>query len=220
MKISKVTIENYRNFENEIINFNNKSLIIGPNDVGKSNLLMALRLILDKSLSQIDIEPEEKDFNIYSESNSFKIEIEFDGYNEIKDEHLMGTLGKYFSEDNKLKLTYIGYRNQEENFKIYIGDIEDENDATSRFYLKVLNLVYLDSTRSLNSYLRKGKDKLIRRFKERRTDDQISSDNDKNEQISAKRSEINSLIDSISYVANSTNIIKESFTRYINTQFK
>ena len=73
MKISKVTIENYRNFENEIINFNNKSLIIGPNDVGKSNLLMALRLILDKSLSQIDIEPEEKDFNIYSESNSFKI---------------------------------------------------------------------------------------------------------------------------------------------------
>ncbi len=127
---------------------------------------MALRLILDKSLSQIDIEPEEKDFNIYSESNSFKIEIEFDGYNEIKDEHLMGTLGKYFSEDNKLKLTYIGYRNQEENFKIYIGDIEDENDATSRFYLKVLNLVYLDSTRSLNSYLRKGKDKLIRRFKE------------------------------------------------------
>lgn len=209
MKISKVTIENYRNFENEIINFNNKSLIIGPNDVGKSNLLMALRLILDKSLSQIDIEPEEKDFNIYSESNSFKIEIEFDGYNEIKDEHLMGTLGKYFSEDNKLKLTYIGYRNQEENFKIYIGDIEDENDATSRFYLKVLNLVYLDSTRSLNSYLRKGKDKLIRRFKERRTDDQISSDNDKNEQISAKRSEINSLIDSISYVANSTNIIKD-----------
>ena len=43
MKISKVKIENYRNFENEIINFNNKTLIIGPNDVGKSNLIRALR---------------------------------------------------------------------------------------------------------------------------------------------------------------------------------
>ncbi len=209
MKISQVSIENYRNFENETIYFNNKTLIIGPNDVGKSNLLRALRLLLDKSLSQVDIEPEEKDFNIYSNSDFFKIEIQFDDYDQTKDEHLMAILGKYFSIDNKLKLTYIGYRNQEESFKIYIGDIEDENDATSRFYLKAINLVYLDSTRSLNTYLKKGKDRLIRRFKENRNDEQILSDNEKNEQISNKRNEINSLIDSISYVSDSTNIIKQ-----------
>lgn len=209
MKISKVKIENYRNFENEIINFNNKTLIIGPNDVGKSNLIRALRLLLDKSLSQVDIEPEEKDFNIYTDAGSFKIEIEFDDYDEIKDEHVMASLGKYFSEDEKLKLTYIGYRDREETFKIYIGEVEEENEATSRFYLKTINLVYLNSTRNLVNYLKKGKERLIRRFKENRTDEQISSDNEKNTQITIERKKMNDLIDSISYVSDSTNIIKK-----------
>ena len=209
MKISKVVIENYRNFENETINFNNKSLIIGPNDVGKSNLIRALRLVLDKSLSQIDIEPDEKDFNIYSDSDIFKIEIEFDDYDEIKDEHVMASLGKYFSEEEKLKLTYIGYRNAEETFKIYIGDIEDENEATSRFYLKTINLVYLNSTRNLGNYLKKGKERLIRRFKDSRTAEQVISDNEKNIEITNERQKINNLIDSISYVSDSTSIIKK-----------
>ena len=209
MKISKVKIENYRNFENEIINFNNKTLIIGPNDVGKSNLIRALRLLLDKSLSQVDIEPEEKDFNIYTDAGSLKIEIEFDDYDEIKDEHVMASLGKYFSEDEKLKLTYIGYRDREETFKIYIGEVEEENEATSRFYLKTINLVYLNSTRNLVNYLKKGKERLIRRFKENRTDEQISSDNEKNTQITIERKKMNDLIDSISYVSDSTNIIKK-----------
>lgn len=209
MKISKVVIENYRNFENETINFNNKSLIIGPNDVGKSNLIRALRLLLDKSLSQIDIEPDEKDFNIYSDSDVFKIEIEFDDYDEIKDEHVMASLGKYFSEEGKLKLTYIGYRNAEETFKIYIGDIEDENEATSRFYLKTINLVYLNSTRNLGNYLKKGKERLIRRFKDSRTSEQVISDNEKNIEITNERQKINKLIDSISYVSDSTSIIKK-----------
>lgn len=209
MKISKVVIENYRNFENETINFNNKSLIIGPNDVGKSNLIRALRLVLDKSLSQVDIEPDEKDFNIYSDSDIFKIEIEFDDYDEIKDEHVMASLGKYFSEEEKLKLTYIGYRNAEETFKIYIGDIEDENEATSRFYLKTINLVYLNSTRNLENYLKKGKERLIRRFKDSRTAEQVISDNEKNIEITNERQKINNLIDSISYVSDSTSIIKK-----------
>jgi AAA15 family ATPase/GTPase len=34
-----------------------KNLIIGANDVGKTNLLYAIRLLLDKSLSELDLEP-------------------------------------------------------------------------------------------------------------------------------------------------------------------
>ncbi len=62
MKIEKVEITNFRNFENATINFNDSTLIIGANDIGKTNLIYALRLLLDKSLSERDIEPSETDF--------------------------------------------------------------------------------------------------------------------------------------------------------------
>ena len=64
MIINKVKIEGFRNFERTEINFNDKTLIIGSNDVGKTNLIYALRLLLDKSLSERDIEPELTDFHI------------------------------------------------------------------------------------------------------------------------------------------------------------
>lgn len=208
MKIANVYIENYRNFKNASINFNKETLIIGPNDVGKTNLIRAMRLILDKSLSQIDIEPQEDDFNIFTESDMFKIQIKFDGYDETKDEAIRGYLGKFFSQDDTLVITYIGYKNREEEYKIYLGEDEEEGEATSRYYLKYLNMVYLDSTRNLTAYLKKSKDRLVRRYKENRTDDEINEDNEKATEIDKNRIKINNIIDSISYVEKSTNVIK------------
>lgn len=208
MKISNVYIENYRNFKKANINFNKETLIIGPNDVGKTNLIRALRLILDKSLSQIDIEPQEEDFNIFTEKDMFKIRIKFDGYDVIKDEAIRGYLGKFFSQDDTLSITYMGYKNREENYKIYLGENEEDGEATSRYYLKYLNMVYLDSTRNLMTYLKKSKDRLVRRYKENRTDDEITEDNKKTIEIDNNRIKINNIIDSISYVERSANIIK------------
>lgn len=208
MKIANVYIENYRNFKKASINFNKETLIIGPNDVGKTNLVRAMRLILDKSLSQIDIEPQEDDFNIFTESDMFKIQIKFDGYDVIKDEAIRGYLGKFFSQDDTLLITYIGYKNKDEEYKIYLGEDEEEGEATSRYYLKYLNMVYLDSTRNLATYLKKSKDRLVRRYKENRTDDEINEDTEKATEIDKNRIKINNIIDSISYVEKSTNVIK------------
>jgi len=48
MYISKITIENFRNFKNNEILFNNGvNVIIGHNNAGKTNLLKALSLVLD-----------------------------------------------------------------------------------------------------------------------------------------------------------------------------
>jgi len=52
--ISRIKIENFRNFHNFEINTNRNMVIVGENKVGKSNLLFALRLILDPSLSELD----------------------------------------------------------------------------------------------------------------------------------------------------------------------
>lgn len=209
MKISNVYIENYRNFKKSNINFNKETLIIGPNDVGKTNLIRAMRLILDKSLSQLDIEPLEEDFNIFSEEDEFKIQILFDDYDEVKDEAIRGYLGKFFTEDDKLLITYIGYKYKEESYKIYIGEDEEIGEATSRYYLKYLNMVYLDSTRNLTTYLKKSKERLVRRYKENRDDIEVESDNQKLEKIAEERADISNMIDEISYVEKSVNIIKE-----------
>ena len=77
MKLSRVKIKNYRNFFDEDISLNNETIIIGPNDVGKTNLLMAIRILLDKSLSYLDLEPEERDFNIFSDEEEITIILEF-----------------------------------------------------------------------------------------------------------------------------------------------
>jgi putative ATP-dependent endonuclease of OLD family len=62
MILSTVELKGFRNFKNALINLKEKSLIIGANDVGKTNLIWALRLLLDKGLSEYDIEPRDSDF--------------------------------------------------------------------------------------------------------------------------------------------------------------
>ena len=49
MRLKTLYIKGFRNFKEATINFNNQSLIIGANDVGKTNLLYALRILLDQA---------------------------------------------------------------------------------------------------------------------------------------------------------------------------
>lgn len=50
MYLSRITIENFRNFQNLDVALGGNLVIVGENRVGKSNLLYALRLIFDPSL--------------------------------------------------------------------------------------------------------------------------------------------------------------------------
>lgn len=47
MQIGWIRIEGFRNYDNETINLADKSLIIGANDVGKTNLIHALRILFN-----------------------------------------------------------------------------------------------------------------------------------------------------------------------------
>ncbi|HFU9109135.1 TPA: AAA family ATPase, partial [Escherichia coli] len=64
MEISSLKLKGFRNFKDAYINFNSNTLIIGANDVGKSNMLHSLRMLLDKSISDSEIEPNELDFHL------------------------------------------------------------------------------------------------------------------------------------------------------------
>lgn len=62
MRISNLHIKGFRNYVDESIDLDEKTLIIGGNDVGKSNLLYALRILFDPNLSRRDLELEDTDF--------------------------------------------------------------------------------------------------------------------------------------------------------------
>src|SRR3546814_20642352 len=50
MRLSRIRIENFRNFQELDVTLGGNVVIVGENRVGKSNLLFALRLIFDPSL--------------------------------------------------------------------------------------------------------------------------------------------------------------------------
>lgn len=54
MRISRLTVENYANFENVDFATDDSLVIVGENKAGKSNLLRALRLVLDPMLPDRD----------------------------------------------------------------------------------------------------------------------------------------------------------------------
>lgn len=47
MKLSRLIIENYRNFEHIDLKISNMNVVFGVNDIGKTNMLSAIRMLLD-----------------------------------------------------------------------------------------------------------------------------------------------------------------------------
>lgn len=61
--ISRVKIDNFRNFKSFDIVTNRKQVVFGENESGKSNYIFALQLILDPTLSDDDRQLSVSDFN-------------------------------------------------------------------------------------------------------------------------------------------------------------
>ena len=62
MFLSRVQIQNFRNFHDLDVHLGPTSVIVGENSVGKSNLLFALRLIMDPELPESSRRLREEDF--------------------------------------------------------------------------------------------------------------------------------------------------------------
>ena len=62
MRISRIKINNFRNFHHCEFKLDQNTVIVGENKVGKSNLIHALRLVLDPKLSDFDRQLRLEDF--------------------------------------------------------------------------------------------------------------------------------------------------------------
>lgn len=49
MKFTKIEIQNFRNFEDVSVDLDNKNIFFGMNDIGKTNLLQAIKFLFDKN---------------------------------------------------------------------------------------------------------------------------------------------------------------------------
>jgi len=205
MLLEQVKIKGFRNFKDATINFCEKSLIIGANEVGKTNLLYAIRILLDKSLSEADIEPQDSDFYAYEDTNEFSIVIKFSN---VVEDCILAKLKEKVSEQKELFLGYIANRNPITRAKIYklvSGISEDQlEEITERFYCRVLNIKYISSTRNLFSYIAKEKKYLLQDAKKRREETQVKKDDRIVKKIETNLNNINDDIENLSYIKNAT----------------
>ncbi|MDW3650998.1 MAG: AAA family ATPase [Bacteroidia bacterium] len=204
MKISKITIKGFRNFKDATINLAQQALIIGPNDIGKTNFIRAFRLLLDPGLSYQDLKPDDSDFYVHEQTDAIEITLKLI---DVTEDCLVAKLGKYCSDTHEVFLRYEGFRgNNDEPFRISASPDGTNFTPISRpDYLRVLNLRYIDSNRDLFDYIRREKKNLLEDAKTLRTDQAVvDADDTKQAELKNKLGEINSLVKELSYIQNST----------------
>lgn len=111
MHISRIAIDNFRNFKSlEIEDLSGAAVIVGENGVGKTNLVAALRLVLDPSLPDSARELDAEDFwdglDRPFHGEVIQVVVELAGFED--DDRAKGVLGDAIVDDDPVtaRLTY------------------------------------------------------------------------------------------------------------------
>lgn len=199
MKFEKITIKNFRNFENVNIDLSNKNIFFGLNDVGKTNFLYALRYVFDKDVRKQNLT--ESDFHNKQYDKPIEIIITTD----ISDIHnsdcqkLRAQLkGALLSKHNKVYIKLFAEYNKTEMIALPIlswgGEMDHLYEMKQRGYLYeidyVFNTIYIDSYVDLNTLFKKNVSQIIRNEKE--------EDRDTLEKIQNTVNELNAHISELS----------------------
>jgi putative ATP-dependent endonuclease of OLD family len=111
MKISRVKIENFRNFKKLEVEIGQSAVILGENQIGKTNFLCALRLLLDPSLPDSARQLKIDDFwdgieRPISSQNRILISVEISDFED--DENMLAILAEHIVQPEPMvaKLTY------------------------------------------------------------------------------------------------------------------
>lgn len=214
MLLKKLYIKGFRNFREISVNFNEHSLMIGANDVGKTNLIYALRILLDRSFSDYDYELAESDFFAYEDTHAIVIRAYIDS---ITEDCVKARLPGKISSDGKLVLQYTAtIKNGKVEYQFFCGKSDSEEDLKeidSPFYRKYLNLKYISSRREFWSYINKTKKELLLQAKGSRTEEVVKADDVLYDEIEQKLQEVDAKIPQLSYVKNATSHLNEELDK-------
>lgn len=183
MKLRKLKIVNFRNFDDCEIELSNKNLIFGMNDVGKSNLIYALRLLFDSKARNNQIY--DSDFHIYNKSNPIEISCyldisEDDDFNKI----IIAKADNSITDDKAffvIKLT-IEFSNNQFISSLFWGS---ENEELIEIPMRGLNRTILDdifycvfipSQNDISSKFKEFKKELLNNYQKNNDDINIESE--------------------------------------------
>ncbi|GGK80490.1 ATP-dependent nuclease [Amphritea balenae] len=212
MEISSLHLKGFRNFLDARINFKACTLAIGSNDIGKSNMLHALRILLDKSLSEADIEPSELDFHIGNEGIAEQAEVTII-FRNISEDAVLSILKGNVSDDGETIIKYIATKS-DLSYKIFVGSsLEELQEVSSRFYLKYMNLKYIQSQRDLERFIRKEKKQLLRIAQQLLNEEDAKVDEALLSEISDDLNILNGKISQLKYVSSATNDVNSELKK-------
>ena len=196
MKIDKVHIKGFRSFDDEVVTLQKKTLIIGANDVGKTNLIYALRLLFDKSLNEHDLELTDSDYNAYSHTDTIEITVYL---SDIVEDCLLSAF-QGAVKNGELIIQYTNSKNG--SYRILTGFSEETlSETTTRQYIKRLNMQCVDTNRDLFSFLRRERIHMLQLAKERLTPEATIADEEQILQIQTGLDNINKKVSSLNYVS-------------------
>lgn len=187
MNIKNITIKNFRNFNDFSIDFSDGfQTIIGENNIGKSNLYWAIRLVLDKDLSYNTRKLELRDFH------GFRKVLSIDDYVlisiELFSEKLshFPTFHSFKTSDTTARITYVYAHKNKFNEDDTIPDKIDLNDFNWKLFagsesfdlaelvgktasigfrdLEGINLYYINAFRNINSDLHGSTKSLLSKY--------------------------------------------------------
>ncbi|MBO1198389.1 AAA family ATPase [Staphylococcus simiae] len=198
MDIEWIKIKGFRNFIEEKINFSQKSLIIGANDIGKTNLIFALRLLFDRSLSDRDLDLFDSDYNVYTQAENIEITVKITN---VCEDCLLAT----FKGDINDGTVFIKYENSKKGeYNILAGPSEELLESkSSRFYIKRLNMEYVNTNRNLDSFMKREKNQIIEDAKSQLTEEQDKQDEESINNIKKDLNNMNRKIDGLNYIRES-----------------
>jgi len=112
MFLSRIEISNFRNFEHLDVRLGRTTVVVGENNIGKSNLLHALRLVLDPKLPDSARQLREEDFwdglkQPLKSKNAIEVAVEFQDFHQ--DKSILAVLQSYLVKGvtpDTARLTY------------------------------------------------------------------------------------------------------------------
>ena len=198
MLFKDIHIQNYRNYKDIKIDIANHNVFLGLNDVGKSNLLNAIRLILDREVRKNNCV--ETDFYLRNTSEPIIITLSIDisDFESVDTEKIRAKMkGVSLSDEEILYIRLTAKYDSLEQVAFpeleWGGDIDNlyPMKGTNSFYEidRVFNVLYIDSSIDMNKVFAKNAKKLIKTTEQDETlltqiEDTIEALNDKISDIS------------------------------------
>ncbi|CAK1253259.1 ATP-dependent nuclease [Fructobacillus tropaeoli] len=178
MEFKSLQIKNFRSFENISIDLSNKNVFFGLNDVGKTNLLTALRFVFDRNVRRNDF----VDSDYFEKKTETPIEIlvtvNINDDTEDSDKLRAKLKGSILTDQNEVYIQLIAKYDDSEMSGIaemfWGGDKKDLHVIKSRgtrFDIDdVFNVFYIDSYVDMDQLFKRNIKKLIKSDTESDTD--------------------------------------------------